>query len=41
MSVFFSWLAKMRAAAQRFDPAAVRHDQVARAGGPPPEEQAA
>jgi ParB family chromosome partitioning protein len=31
-------LSKMLASAQRFDPAAIRPDQVARAGGPPPEE---
>lgn len=31
-------LAKMLASAQRFDPAAIRPDQVARASGPPPEE---
>jgi ParB family chromosome partitioning protein len=34
-------LAKMIAAAQRFDPGSVRHDQIARTGGPPAEEQAA
>jgi len=34
-------LARMLSAAQRFNPASVRPDQVARASGPPPEEQAA